>query len=105
VELLGLDDRQGPPREPDQAAELGRQLKILAGEPGMNRPAVIAMAHLSPCAGRDHPLALRDLGLAAELVYDADTLLLLNGTQPHYLDVLVAKDRHGPAPMKTGITW
>ncbi|MEU7179901.1 MULTISPECIES: DnaB helicase C-terminal domain-containing protein [Streptomyces] len=108
VELVVIDhfglitaDLDGEPvYQPEQAADLGRRLKMLAAT-----AAIVVMAPLTPRVDDCDPLHLRNLGLAAELEYDADTLLLLNATAPHSVDVLIAKDRHSYAPRKVNCTW
>ncbi|MEV0604525.1 hypothetical protein AB0I82_35235 [Streptomyces sp. NPDC050315] len=96
---------EGPIHHPEQAADIVRDLKRLA----MRRPApttLVVMAHLA--AGTDNgmdPLKISALGLAAELEYDADTLLLLKRTGPHNVDILVAKDRYSPSPRKGSVCW
>ncbi|MFH8371418.1 DnaB-like helicase C-terminal domain-containing protein [Streptomyces sp. NPDC018031] len=104
-QLMHANDTDGPVSTPEQAAEVGRRLKILAFNTDYHQPPIVVMSHLrTPPAGRS-PLDLSYLGLAAELEYDADTLLLLHRTGPDNVDVLIAKDRHGPAPSKTSLTW
>ncbi|MEV6131978.1 hypothetical protein AB0M05_35195 [Streptomyces violaceusniger] len=89
----------------DQAADTGRRLKMLATNTAYHRPTVVVMARLTPPNGSTDPLALEHLGLAAELIYDTDTLLLLNRTTGDTIDAHIAKDRFGPAPTRTTITW
>ncbi|MEU4898208.1 hypothetical protein AB0B12_37870 [Streptomyces sp. NPDC044780] len=89
----------------DQAADTGRRLKMLATNAAYDKPTVVVMAHLTPPADSTDPLALDHLGLAAELIYDTDTLLLLNRTADNTIDVHIAKDRFGPAPTRTTIVW
>ncbi len=89
----------------DQAADTGRRLKMLATKAAYHRPTVVVMARLTPPTGSTDLLALDHLGLAAELIYDSDTLLLLNRTISDAIDVHIAKDRFGPAPTRTTITW
>lgn len=86
--------------QPEQAEDAGRHLKILAD--GLAVVVTIPMPRAQP---PEQPLRLSDLGLAAELVYHADTLALLERTAADNIDVLVAKDRHGPAPYKTTLPW
>ncbi|MDP9607806.1 MULTISPECIES: hypothetical protein [Streptomyces] len=88
----------------DQAADTGRRLKMLAVNAAYHKPTVVVMARITPPADSNGPLALEHLGLAAELVYDTDTLLLLNRTTDT-MDVHIAKDRFGPAPTRTTIRW
>ncbi|WP_328890877.1 hypothetical protein [Streptomyces sp. NBC_00316] len=86
--------------EPEQAEDAGRRLKRLADDltvlvtVGLKRPQPASRA-----------LQLSDLGLAAELIYHADVLALLERTSPCNVDVLIAKDRLGPAPYKTSVPW
>ncbi|MFD8627930.1 hypothetical protein ACFV4E_29335 [Streptomyces hygroscopicus] len=89
----------------DQAADTGRRLKMLATNATYHKPTVVVMAHLTPPADSNGPLALDHLGLAAELIYDTDTLLLLNRPTDHTIDVHIAKDRFGPAPRLTTVVW
>lgn len=51
------------------------------------------------------PLDLDDLGAAAELEYHADLVTLVDRTAPATVDVLVAKDRSGPAPRRFTASW
>ncbi|MFH8753370.1 hypothetical protein ACH4GK_37685 [Streptomyces rimosus] len=101
---MHADRDSGPLAYPEQAGEVGRRLKILASTPAYHRPVIIVMARLSPPPAGESP-ALRHLGLAAELEYDTDTLLLLNRTSPRNVEALIVKDRHGPAPTKATISW
>jgi len=88
----------------DQAADTGRRLKMLATNTDYHRPTIVVMARLTPLADSTDPLVLDHLGLAAELIYDTDTLVLLNRTIGD-IDVHIAKDRFGPAPTRTTIRW
>jgi hypothetical protein len=102
------DDDEQPLHEEDQAIEIGRRLKIRAGA---GPYAIVVLAHLAaaPDASDDAPPSqtgsLSRLGLAAELEYDADTVLLLHRTDQHSVDVHVAKDRFGPARFTTTLPW
>ncbi|MFE1775523.1 DnaB-like helicase C-terminal domain-containing protein [Streptomyces sp. NPDC059008] len=96
--LMQMDDDE-PFHEPEQAADLGRRLKMLA-----SCVPIVVMAQLTVDTDSD-PLQHRHLGLAGELEYDADTLLLMHRTDSRSVEVLIAKDRHSYAPRKATITW
>ncbi|AEM88598.1 hypothetical protein [Streptomyces violaceusniger] len=67
---------------------------MLAVNAAYHKPTVVVMARITPPADSNEPLALDHLGLAAEMVYDTDTI-----------DVHIAKDRFGPAPRLTTVVW
>ena len=97
--LMQTNDDE-PIVQPEQAADLGRRLKMLAsGAP------IVVMARLTAPTHDPDPLQPHHLGLARELEYDADTLLLMHRTGPHHVDVLIAKDRYSYARRKAGFTW
>lgn len=93
-------DDDTPLTQPEEAEEAARRLKMLAA--GVAIVVTIPIRRPKPA---EEPLRLADLGLAAELLYHADTLALLERTAPDNIDVLIAKDRHGPAPYKTTLPW
>ncbi|MFD9007022.1 DnaB-like helicase C-terminal domain-containing protein [Streptomyces sp. NPDC059582] len=105
LQLLALQDGDSARiRLPEQVDEAVRELKLLAKTEPLGTPAVLLMARLERPRRDGHPLHLDDLGGAAELEY-ADTLALLDRTQQHEVDVLIAKDRHGPAPRHLTVQW
>jgi hypothetical protein len=92
------------PHTEGPAGELGRQLKRLARPHGLT---IVVMIHLTAPAAAfaEQPLTLETMGPAADLDYDADTLLLLRRTSPTTVDLVVAKDRHGPYPHRATLEW
>ena len=90
------DENEQPLHDAEQAVDVGRRLKRRAAGAGVAQPAIVVMAHYTTAPAADTPWNIDCLGLAAELVYDIDTLLLLHRIDSETVDVHVAKDRHGP---------
>lgn len=94
LQLLRPGPGEAPIHEPEQAEELGVQLKRMAMGEGGRMRAVVALAHYRR---RGTQPDINDLGLAAELEYHADCVVLLERPAPGRIEAYIAKDRTGPA--------
>ncbi|MCZ4098013.1 DnaB-like helicase C-terminal domain-containing protein [Streptomyces sp. H39-C1] len=96
---------QRPVRTEDDVNEVGVELKRIAMAAEFEQPPILLLARLERPRRTGVPLELADLGIAAELEYPADAVLLLDRTEPGKVSVLVAKDRSGPAPDRLTVDW
>ncbi|MFI2077586.1 DnaB-like helicase C-terminal domain-containing protein [Streptomyces triculaminicus] len=88
------------------AEGIGLRLKQLAmTEDRLGLPPILLLARLERPRRAGIPLDIEDLGSAADLEYHADTVALLDRTDPAEVNVLVAKDRSGPAPRRLTVSW
>ncbi|MFE9007438.1 hypothetical protein ACFYOY_35865 [Streptomyces sp. NPDC007875] len=71
----------------------------------LGRPPILLMARLERTWRDGHELDIEDLGSGADLEYHADTVTLVDRTDPAGVRVLVAKDRYGPAPRHFTANW
>jgi len=89
-----------------EVSEMSRALKLLAKE--LQVP-VLALSQLKRPDGRaaDHQPQMSDLRESGSLEQDADVIVLLHRDpdQPDSLDMLVAKNRHGPADRLVTLKW
>lgn len=88
-----------------QVADISRGLKLMARD--LNVP-VIALAQLNRASAQrnDHTPTLTDLRESGAIEADADAVLLLHrdNDRPEDLDVIVAKNRHGPTG-QVSLVW
>ncbi|MEU3341817.1 DnaB-like helicase C-terminal domain-containing protein [Streptomyces sp. NPDC006668] len=103
--MTAREDDDSRVRSLEQVDDVARDLKLIAKTDLLGYPPVLLLARLERprCDGR--PLHIDDLGAAAELVYHADVLALIDRTQPFEVDVFVEKDRSGPAPRHLTVSW
>ena len=89
-----------------EVSEMSRALKLLAKE--LQVP-VLALSQLKRPDGRaaDHQPQMSDLRESGSLEQDADVIVLLHRDpdQPDSMDLLVAKNRHGPADRIVTLMW
>jgi len=71
----------------------------------LGQPPILLIARLERPRREGQPLDIEDLGIAADLEYHTGTLALLDRTQPTEVDVLIVKDRSGPAPLRLTVPW
>jgi len=90
---------------PDDAEQVSKELKRLAMDSTLGHIPVLLIARLERPRRTGHPVEIDDLGIGAELEYHADTLTLVDRTEPSHVQVLVAKDRSGPAPRVLTVHW
>ncbi|MEU9567984.1 DnaB-like helicase C-terminal domain-containing protein [Streptomyces sp. NPDC048161] len=107
LQMMSRHGEDGPFRvaSPDDIDEASRELKSIAMTESLGTPSVLLIARLERPRREGRPLDLDDLGAAAELEYHADLLTLVDRTGPAVVDVLVAKDRSGPAPRRFTASW
>lgn len=94
LQLMAPSDTRAPRQE--QIASISRGLKLLARELGV---AVVAAAQLNRGSEQraDKKPGLADLRESGAIEADADAVLLLHDEgKPGQLEVIVAKNRHGP---------
>ncbi|MFZ3573819.1 DnaB-like helicase C-terminal domain-containing protein [Streptomyces sp. BH097] len=103
LQLMFTDDGE-PVRTAAQADEVGRDLHTVARRYEI---PVLLMARLERPRRAGHLLETDDLGIAAELVYTANSVILLDRTEPHQVQVLVEKDTSGwaAAPRREVVDW
>ncbi|WP_326770828.1 hypothetical protein OG978_44945 (plasmid) [Streptomyces sp. NBC_01591] len=104
---MSWHDENGPSRiaSRDDIDMVSRELKSIAMTESLGTPSILLIARLERPRREGRPLDLDDLGAAAELEYHADLVTLVDRTAPATVDVLVAKDRSGPAPRRFTASW
>jgi replicative DNA helicase len=89
-----------------EVSEMSRALKLMAKE--LNVP-VLALSQLNrgAAAGPERMPQMSDLRESGSLEQDADVVLLLHRDpeRPDSLDLLVAKNRHGPNDRVVRLNW
>ncbi|MGW7603206.1 hypothetical protein [Streptomyces antimycoticus] len=80
-------------------------LKQAAMDERLGRPLLLLIARLERPRRDGHELDIEDLGSTADLEYHADSVTLVDRTEPAEVRVLVAKDRYGPAPRHLTANW
>ncbi|WP_328753529.1 DnaB helicase C-terminal domain-containing protein [Streptomyces sp. NBC_00285] len=105
--MTAEEEDQRPLSRPEQVEAVSIALKQTAMNELLGQPPILLLARLERPRRDGQPLDIEDLGIAAELEYhaDSDTLALLDRTRPSEVDILVAKDRSGPAPRRLTVTW
>lgn len=94
----------GPVRTAEDVDAIGARLKKTARR---HEVPILLMARLERPRRAGVPLETDDLGLAAGLVYTANTVVLLDRTEPDQVHALVAKDTSGfgRSPREETIDW
>ncbi|MGW1364942.1 DnaB-like helicase C-terminal domain-containing protein [Streptomyces chartreusis] len=103
--MTARDDDPRQLSSPEQVEEVSVALKQAAMAGRLGQPPILLMARLERPRRDGQPLAIENLGIAAEMEYHADTLALLDRTRRSEVDVFVVKDRSGPAPQRLTIDW
>lgn len=103
--LLGFENLRSEPNAEDRASDLSRDLKILAMRAEI--PIVVTVPTLARDdvpAGTQMAPVMADLDDCWSFAGDSDTLILTyrpdtfyGDNRPDEIDLIVAKDRHGPA--------
>jgi replicative DNA helicase len=103
--LLGFENLRSEPNAEDRASDLSRDLKILAMRAEI--PIVVTVPTLARDdlpAGTQAAPVMADLDDCWSFAGDSDTLILTyrpdtfyGDNRPDEIDLIVAKDRHGPA--------
>ncbi|MEV4333466.1 DnaB-like helicase C-terminal domain-containing protein [Streptomyces sp. NPDC049597] len=105
LQLMHTDDGSRRVTRPEQVEPVSFELKHIAMSEYLGQPPVLLIARLERPRRQGHELHLDDLGIAAEMEYHADTVALLDRTEPAEVNVLVAKDRSGPTPRRLSVSW
>ncbi|WP_406142470.1 DnaB-like helicase C-terminal domain-containing protein [Streptomyces sp. NBC_01089] len=90
---------------PEHVEVVSVRLKQIAMRERLGQPPVLLVARLERPRREGQELHLDDLGIAADLEYHADTVALVDRTEPAAVNVLVSKDRSGPAPRRLTVHW
>ncbi|MEU0374604.1 DnaB-like helicase C-terminal domain-containing protein [Streptomyces sp. NPDC006283] len=98
-------DLDAPVQTAEAADDIGCALKQIAMTEALGLPPILLIARLERPRRPGTLLDIDDLGIGANLEYHADTVALVDRTEPDEVNVFIAKDRSGPAPRHLTITW